>query len=174
MGWNCLCHTQPHLSIREPSKMSLEMLLVFSFLKVGQHVTQHFVMIITYLARQLHKIVNQVNFNDYMPKTFDKNDIYHIYLRSLQNSRNVLQVNVAFDRLQQFGKSPDPAIKLPSCHHCRKGKEWEHSAILNSELGIVYKWVIIHLLLYELNFNFVFALQFLNWNRNMIIQYIDK
>lgn len=71
------------------------MLFVFSFLKVGQHFTKHFVMIIIFLARQLHRIVNQVNFKDYMPKTFDKNDIYHIYLHGLQNSRNVSQVNVA-------------------------------------------------------------------------------
>lgn len=127
------------------------MLLVFGVLKLGQHVTKHFVIIIIYLARQLHMIVNQVNFKDYMPKTFDKNDIYHIYLRGLQNSKNVLQVNVAFDRLQQFGKSSDSAIMLPSCHHCRKGKEWEHSAILKSELGILHTWVIIHILLYELN-----------------------
>lgn len=88
-----------------------------------------------------------------MAKTFDKKLYisYTVYLRSLQNSRNVLQVNVAFDRLQQFGNNPDSAFKLPSCHHCRKGKECEHSAILNSELGIVHMWVIIHILLYELN-----------------------
>lgn len=92
MGWNWSCDTQPPF--------------------IHQRVTKHFAIIITYLARQLHRIVNQVNFKDYMPNTYDKNDIYHIYLRSLQNSRNVLQANVAFDRFQKFGKNPDSAIKL--------------------------------------------------------------
>lgn len=85
------------------------MLFVFSFLKVGQHFTKHFVMIIIFLARQLHRIVNQVNFKDYMPKTFDKNYIYHIYLRGLQ--QKCLASKCCFDRLQ-FGNSPDSVIKL--------------------------------------------------------------